>query len=179
MLEESTAAPAAISTVTSPSADGVMSAVYVLPEPRRFPAVPLPTVISPSSNPVISSLKVIVTGMGEVFVGLAAVEEIATVGAVASKVTVLSVVLLAVLRLFATSNTLFSAMAAMTVPSLVIPLTAILKVVPSLGAIWLIATLVAPAVPLKVISSAVKMLVLIGSSNIAVKLMALALDGSD
>ncbi len=88
-------------------------------------------------------------------------------------------VLLTVLRLFATSSTLFSAIAATTVPSLVIPLTATLKAVPSLGAIWLIATLVAPAEPLNVTSSAVKLLILMGSSNIAVKLMALALEGSD
>ena len=67
-----------------PAPLGVISAVYVVPEPAKFDAVPLATVMSPTTKPVTASLKVIVTGNG---VGLFFVDGapvIATVGAVAS-----------------------------------------------------------------------------------------------
>lgn len=43
----------ATSTVTAPSAVGVISNVYVSPSTAiKFPAVPFPTVISQTTNPV-------------------------------------------------------------------------------------------------------------------------------
>jgi len=75
------ATPAAISTVTAPSAEGVIFAVNtVLSLVCRLPAAPLPTVISESVNPVTASLNVMVTGMGLAFVGLVLPDVIVTVG---------------------------------------------------------------------------------------------------
>ena len=78
----SAATPAATLTVTIPAAKGVMFTVYVVPLPAKVPAVPLLTVMSPITNPVTTSLKVMVTGMGDTFVGSEAVVVMATVGAV-------------------------------------------------------------------------------------------------
>ena len=50
----------------------------MVPEPAKFEAVPLPTVISPTTNPVTDSLKVIVTGIGDVLVVAGAVDVIVT-----------------------------------------------------------------------------------------------------
>ena len=60
-----------------------------MPLPAKFPAVPFPTVISPTTKPVTDSLNVNVTGIGEVLVGLDAVEVIDTVGAVVSMIIAL------------------------------------------------------------------------------------------
>ena len=78
------ALPADTFTVNVPSADGVISAVYVVPEPAKLLSVPLPTETSPDTNPVTGSLKVIVIAMGELLVGLVSVLVILTVGFVAS-----------------------------------------------------------------------------------------------
>ena len=68
----SCATPASTSMLTVPSPDGVISAVYVVPEPAKLPADPLVTSISPTTKPVTDSLKVIVTENGEELVGLLA-----------------------------------------------------------------------------------------------------------
>ena len=75
---------AATSTVTSPLAAGVISAVYTLPAvvSANAEAVPLPTVMSPSTKPVTSSEKVNVAVNASVLVPGTPV--IATVGAVLS-----------------------------------------------------------------------------------------------
>ena len=66
-------------------------------------------------------------------------------------------------------------MEAVTVPSFVTPPTAILKVVPSLGAISVTAAVIAPAVPPSVTSVPIKDETSIGSLNMTVKLMDVAL----
>ncbi len=80
---ESMATAAATLTVTFEPV-GVMSTVYVVPEPAKLPAVPFPTVMSPTTKPVTDSENVIVTGMGLTFVVAGAVELIVTVGCVPS-----------------------------------------------------------------------------------------------
>ncbi len=60
----------------------------MVPLPAKALAVPLVTVISPKTNPVTLSLKVIVTGIGDTLVGSAAVEVMATEGATLSYVLV-------------------------------------------------------------------------------------------
>ncbi len=82
----SVAAPAAISTVTAPFEVGVIDAVYEAPLPEKLVIVPFTIVRSPETNPVTDSLKVIVIGMGEVFVELAAELVIVTVGTVVSTI---------------------------------------------------------------------------------------------
>src|SRR4051812_8767952 len=57
----SLAAPAARSTVTAPSADGVTVNVYALPEPVRPDPAPLPTMIEATPNPLTGSENVAVT----------------------------------------------------------------------------------------------------------------------
>ena len=81
----SCATSAIISTVTVPSDEGVISAVKVmLSAVCRFPAVPLPTVMSEAMNPVTASLNVTVIPIGETLVGSEAAEVMLTVGAVPS-----------------------------------------------------------------------------------------------
>jgi len=82
----STAELAATLTVTAPSAAGVMFAVYTLLFPAKLPTLPLVTMMSPAVNPVTFSLKVIVIGKGERFVGSVDVEVIVVVGATLSNV---------------------------------------------------------------------------------------------
>ena len=75
---------AATSTVTVPVATGVIVAVKVrlsLEGFCRFEGAPLPTVMSPTANPVTASSKVKVAGNGPVLVDAAV---IVTVGAVLS-----------------------------------------------------------------------------------------------
>ena len=79
----SVATPAATSTVTVPSAEGVTVAVYVVPLPAKD-AVPPETVISPTTKFVVLSEKVIVTAKVEPVAGLDDVLVIATVGDVSS-----------------------------------------------------------------------------------------------
>ena len=79
----SVAVPAATSTVTVPSADGVIVAVYVAPLPAKD-AVPPETVISPTTKLVVVSEKVIVTANVEPVAGLDALLVIVTVGEVSS-----------------------------------------------------------------------------------------------
>ncbi len=59
----SCAAPVGTSRVTAPSVPGVTVAVHTVPVvvSRRFDAVPLPTWMSDSANPLTASLKVNVT----------------------------------------------------------------------------------------------------------------------
>ena len=83
----SVATPAATSTVTVPSADGVIVAVYVVPLPDSD-AVPPPTVMSPTTKLVVVSEKVITTANVDPVAGFDAVLVIATVGAVPSYVQV-------------------------------------------------------------------------------------------
>jgi hypothetical protein len=80
----SLAPPVGTSTVTLPSSDGVIVAVYDAPLPLKLATEPFPTVRSPDVNPVTDSLNVIVIGIGDVFVGLLAELETVTVGAVVS-----------------------------------------------------------------------------------------------
>ena len=81
----SLATPAATSIVTSPSADGVIVRVYVVPLPDRV-AEPPEIEASESTNPVTDSLNVTVTSNVEV-VNSAAEAVIETVGLVASTIT--------------------------------------------------------------------------------------------
>ena len=77
------------------------------------------------------------------------------------------------------SCTVFAPIEAVTVPEPVMPLTAMLKVVPLFGAISeTTAESVPGAVPPDVTSVAVKVAVLIALLNVAVKLIELALVGS-
>src|SRR5258708_7870907 len=79
LLSTSKAAPAAMLAVTAPWAVGVMVAVKVLASVvAKLPSVPLLTVISPASKPVMFSVNVIVIGMLVCFVGLVNVEVMAT-----------------------------------------------------------------------------------------------------
>jgi hypothetical protein len=80
----SLATAAARSTVTRPSADGKICATYDAPVPDKLETEPFPTVISPWAKSVTDSLNVILTGIGDVFVGLETVVESVTVGAVVS-----------------------------------------------------------------------------------------------
>ena len=98
---------------------------------------------------------------------------IVTVGAVLSQVTVLSVEVEAALVLPAGSVATPAAMVAMTVPALVMPVTATLYVVP---APVTVPALVPPAVPVKVTSPVAKPVT--ASLKTTVKLTGLALVGS-
>ena len=82
----SIALPAATFTVTVPCAVGVTFAVYVVPDPERPATVPLVTEMSPVTNPVTASLKVIVTGIGDELVGFTVVEVMVTEGETVSYV---------------------------------------------------------------------------------------------
>ena len=76
----SIATPAATSTVTLPPADGVISTVKTgLPEALKLLALPLPTLISPTTKPFTDSLNVMVTEKGELFVGSLSLDDIDTV----------------------------------------------------------------------------------------------------
>ena len=66
-------------TDTFPSPDGVTSTALVVPEPDMV-AVPPVTVSSSTASPVTGSSKVSVNGIGEVPVGLAALESTVTDG---------------------------------------------------------------------------------------------------
>ena len=79
----SVATPAAMSTVTVPSALGVRVAVYVAPLPESDDVAPL-SVNSLLTKLDVDSEKVIVTAMVELEAGSDAVEVIATVGPVPS-----------------------------------------------------------------------------------------------
>ena len=79
----SVATPAAMSTVTVPSALGVRVAVYVVPLPESVDVAPL-SVRSLLTKLDVDSLKVIVTAIVEVEAGSEADEVIATVGPVLS-----------------------------------------------------------------------------------------------
>ena len=84
LVAASVATSAANSTVTIPSTKGVIIEVYSLALTIvSNPAVPFPTVISPASKPITSSLKVNVTINGAL-VGSATEEDTTTVGLVAS-----------------------------------------------------------------------------------------------
>ena len=84
LFAASSATPAATSTVTTPSAAGVISAVYTLPAvvAVNAEAAPLPTVMSPATKPVTASEKVNLAVKGALLV--TGTPEIATVGAVLS-----------------------------------------------------------------------------------------------
>jgi hypothetical protein len=93
----------------------------------------------------------------------------AVTGAVASHVTVLSVEVETVLVLPARSETPPAGIVVTAVPGVVMPLTATLKVVPSFGAISVIAALfVPPAVPVMETSEPMNVEVLMGSLKTAV-----------
>ena len=79
----SVATPAAMSTVTVPSALGVRVAVYVVPLPESDDVAPL-SVNSLLTKLDVDSLKVIVTAMVELEAGFDALEVIVTVGPVPS-----------------------------------------------------------------------------------------------
>src|SRR5262249_1917200 len=80
---KSAAAPAATLTVTAPPDTGATLNVYVFPSTWvKLPTVPLVTLGWPAVNPVTSSLKVTVNGIGFVSVGSGTVEVIVAVGAV-------------------------------------------------------------------------------------------------
>src|SRR5687768_17838845 len=100
-------------------------------------------------------------------------EVMLTVGAAASKRTLLSLLVEAVLLLPAASCAAPGAMLAVTVPLVVMPLTATVYV---LGPPLIVAVLVPPAVPPMVTSAAVKPLT--ASLNTAVKLIGPAAVGS-
>ena len=75
------AAPAAIFTVTSPSAIGARSKVKRESEIwLKFDTVPFDETISVSSKPVTDSLNVIVAGIFSAFVGFVVVEVITGTG---------------------------------------------------------------------------------------------------
>ena len=76
---ESCALLAGICTVTGPSVVGVTVNVYEEPEPERLDALPLVTVISPSSSPVTDLVKLAVT-VNAAFVGEVAAVVSVTVG---------------------------------------------------------------------------------------------------
>src|SRR6185369_1783217 len=81
LLSTSKAAPAAILAVTVPWAVGVMVAVKVLASVvAKPPSVPLLTVMSLASKPVMFSVNVIVIGMLVCFVGLVTADVMATPG---------------------------------------------------------------------------------------------------
>src|SRR6185369_13935171 len=129
----SLAAPAAMFAITVPSVIPLTATLYVLGPPVTVtvlvpPAVPL-IVTSLLAKPLTGSLNTTVKSIGEVLAGSAcpAAWLIVTVGAVVSKVTVLSVLVEAALTLPAASFAAPAAMFAITVPS-VIPLTATLYV---------------------------------------------------
>ena len=79
----SVATPAATSTVTVPSADGVIVAVYVVPLPDSDTEPP-PTVMSPATKLDVLSEKVIVTAKVDPVAGLDELLVIVTVGDVSS-----------------------------------------------------------------------------------------------
>ena len=81
----SSATFAAISSVTAPSAAGVMRAVHSVPATVlvKAEAAPLPTAMSPTVKPVTASEKVNVAVKGASLAG--GTSEIVTVGAVLSR----------------------------------------------------------------------------------------------
>ena len=83
----SVATPAATSTATVPSAEGVIVAVYVAPLPERLEEPP-PTVISEFTKLDVDSENVMVTAKVEPVAGALCELVIATVGAVPSYVHV-------------------------------------------------------------------------------------------
>jgi len=94
---------------------------------------------------------------------------IVTVGATLSHVTVLSVLVDAVLLLPEGSCTAFAAISAMTVPGVVMPLTAAFHVM--LSEVVRFTVFVPPAVPVRVTSEPVKVAGFIASLKTTVKLM--------
>ena len=112
----SVATPAATSTVTVPSAEGVIVAVYVLPLPDSD-LVPPETVMSPTTKLVVVSEKVMVTSNVDPVAGLEELLVMATVGAVPSYVHVY--VLDAVLPLLPASVNAPAPTDTLGVPSLV------------------------------------------------------------
>ena len=114
LVAASTATLATTLTVTVPDPDGVISAVYVVPLPAKFPIDPPITPISPTTKPVTASLKVIVTGIGEIFVGSVELDVMVTVGATLSNTLVRLVA--AVFPFVAASVATFEATLTVTVP---------------------------------------------------------------
>src|SRR5688572_22312774 len=121
----------------------------------------------------VSSAALAVTVIVPETVAPEAGELMLTVGAAASKRTLLSVLVEAVLLLPAASCAAPAAMVAVTVPLVVMPLTAMVYV---LGPPLTVAVLVPPAVPPMVTSAAVKPLT--ASLNTALKVIGLAAVGS-
>src|SRR6185369_5279460 len=126
------AAPAAMFAITVPSVIPLTATLYVLGPPVTVtvlvpPAVPL-IVTSLLAKPLTGSLNTTVKSIGEVLAGSAcpAAWLIVTVGAVVSKVTVLSVLVEAALGLPTPFCATPAARLTVTVPSLVMPLTATL-----------------------------------------------------
>ena len=115
MPTASVATPAATSTVTVPSAEGVIVAVYVVPLPERLDEPP-PTVISEFTKLDVDSENVMVTAKVEPVAGALWELVIATVGAVPSYVHVY--VLDTVLELPAASVKVLAATETVGVPSL-------------------------------------------------------------
>jgi hypothetical protein len=64
----SLATPATNEIATTPSPFGTISAVYTEPEPATLLATPLVTPMSLNTKPLTDSLKVKVTGIGDVLV---------------------------------------------------------------------------------------------------------------
>src|SRR5947207_1719465 len=138
------------------------------------PAVPLmvtPAPVKPLTGPLKTAVKLI----GELFVGSAwpAAWLIVTAGRVASKLTLLSVLVEAVFRLPAASCATPAGVLAFTVPAAVMPLTATVSV---LGPLLTVTVLVPPAVPEIVTPAPLKPLT--GSLKTAVKLIGELLMGS-
>src|SRR5438046_2280472 len=138
------------------------------------PAVPLmvtPAPVKPLTGPLKTAVKLI----GEALVGSAwpTAWLIVTVGGVASKLTLLSVLVEAVFRLPAASCATPAGMLAITVPSVVMPLTATERksVAQGTGTV-----LVRPAVPMRMTPAPVKPLT--GPLKTAVKLIGELLVGS-
>src|SRR6185369_7160150 len=144
------------------------------------PAVPLMMTSVASSKSVTGSLKTTWKLIGLLSAGsfCPLAWSIVTVGRVVSYVTVLSVLVLAVFKFPLTSRSLFAAIDAVTVPSPVMPVTEISKVVWSLGAISVRKAVVAPAVPPTVISAVDRVAMSIGSLKVAIKWIGPALTGS-
>jgi hypothetical protein len=65
----------ATETCTTPSPPGMISTEYKEPLPAKFDTVPFVTLRSLEINPDTSSLKVIITGMGDTFVTELAVDD--------------------------------------------------------------------------------------------------------
>ena len=87
LFAASCALEAGMVAVTIPCPAGITSKVYSVElDSAKLLAVPLVTKISPTTNPVIGSENVAVTGIGEIFVGLVVEATSTTVGEILSNV---------------------------------------------------------------------------------------------